>query len=159
MQGYQDVVKCYQISDGQYNPTAVSSGLNPVAAPRVGMTISANGGRNGILWETTGDFTAPSVPGTLHALDALNLSDELWNSSENAAEDSLGGFAKFVNPTVVNGKVYVATSSGAVVVYGLLCSDSVPPAAACAPNCRATAAQRRCLTGQAPSRLSATRRN
>ena len=58
VQGYQDVVKCYQISDGQYKPTPVSSGLNPVAAPRVGMTISANGGRNGILWETTGDFTS-----------------------------------------------------------------------------------------------------
>jgi hypothetical protein len=158
VQGYQDVVKSYQISGGQYNPTPVSSGLNPVAAPRVGMTVSADGGRNGILWETTGDFTAPSVPGTLHAFDAMNLSDELWNSSENAAEDTLGGFAKFVNPTVVNGKVYVATSSGAVVVYGLLCSNGIPSAApACAPNCRATAVQGRCPIGQSASRPPVTR--
>jgi hypothetical protein len=84
--------------------TPVSWGSTSVASPRVGMTISANGARNGILWETTGDFAAPSDPGTLHAFDALNLSDELSNSGENATEDSLGGFAKFVNPTVVNGR-------------------------------------------------------
>ena len=102
--------------------TPVSSGSTPVATPRVGMTISANGTRNGILWETTSDSTGDV--GTLHALDALNLSNELWNSGQNAAEDGLGGFARFVNPTVANGKVYVATSTGAVVAYGSLCENS-----------------------------------
>jgi len=159
VQGYQDVVKSYEISDAKFNPTPVSSGLTPVAAPRVGMTISANGVRNGILWETTGDFTSPSVPGTLHAFDAMNLSNELWNSSENAAEDSLGRFAKFVNPTVANGKVYVATSSGAVVVYGSLCANDVQSALACAPRCRVPARMEgRCLTGEVASR-PATMRN
>jgi hypothetical protein len=159
VQGYEDVVKSYQISDGQFNPIPVSSGLTSVASPRIGMTISANGARNGILWETTGDVATPSVPGTLHAFDALNLSDELWNSSVNATEDSLGGFAKFVNPTVVNGKVYVATSSGAVVVYGLLCTNGVlSTAPLCAPHCRPPAPERRCLTGQA-SRIAVTGRN
>jgi hypothetical protein len=159
VQGYQDVVKAYQTSDAQFNPTPVSSGSTPVAAPRVGMTISANGARNGILWETTGDFKNPSVPGTLHAFDAMNLSDELWNSSARA-EDSLGGFAKFLNPTVVNGKVYVATSSGAVVVYGSLCNNGVSSTvAACAPRCRLPAPMAgRCLTGEVASR-PATMRN
>jgi len=152
VQGYQDVVKSYQISGGQFNSTPVSSGLTPVAAPRIGMTVSANGAGNGILWETTGDFATPSVPGTLHAFDALNLSVELWNSSENATEDSLGGFAKFVNPTVVNGKVYVATSSGVVVVYGLLCTNGAPSTApACGPRCRPPAVAGRCVTGQTRS--------
>jgi hypothetical protein len=157
VQGYQDVVKSYQITGGELNMTPVSSGSTPVAAPRVGMTISANGARNGILWETTGDFTAPSVPGTLHAFDAMNLSDELWNSGEDASEDSLGGFAKFANPTVVNGKVYVATSSGAVVAYGSICTNGVPsPAPACTGlHCPVgrlpLRAAGRCLTSQAGS--------
>jgi hypothetical protein len=42
---------------------------------------------------------------------------------ENGAEHSLGGFAEFANPAVVNGKVYVATSSGAVVAYESLCTN------------------------------------
>ena len=37
-----------------------------------------------------------------------------------AASDSLGAFPKFVSPTVANGKVFVPTFSGNVVVYGLL---------------------------------------
>jgi hypothetical protein len=139
VQGFQDVVKSYQIRGLALNMTPVSSGSTPVASPRVGMTISAEGTRNGILWETTGDSTVPPVPGTLHAFDAMNLLDELWNSSENAGQDSLGGFAKFANPTVVNGKVYVATSSGAVVVYGSLCPNgSQSPMPSCAgPHCPA----------------------
>jgi hypothetical protein len=120
VQGYKDVVKSYQISGAPVHATPVSSGSNPVAAPRVGMTISAHGSLNGILWETTGDSL-----GTLHAYDPLNLGNELWNSDLDAAADSLGAFAKFVNPTVVNGRVYVATSSGAVVVYGSLCAKAV----------------------------------
>jgi hypothetical protein len=32
----------------------------------------------------------------------------------------MGFPAKFANPTIVNGKVYVPTLSGAVDVYGLL---------------------------------------
>jgi hypothetical protein len=119
--------------------TPLSSSSTSVVSPRVGMTISANAASNGILWETTGDSTIPSVPGTLHAFDAVNLSDELWNSNENASEDSLGGFAKFANPTVANGNVYVATSSGAVVAYGLLCTAGIrAQAPACAgPQCQA----------------------
>ena len=163
VQGYQDVVKSYEISGAQFNPTPVSSGLTPVASPRVGMTISANGVRNGILWETTGDFTSSSVPGTLHAFDAMNLSNELWNSSQNPAEGNLGGFAKFVNPTVVNGKVYVATSSGAVVVYGAVCSNGVQSPASVCPHCPAPSVPPRvankCLTGQASSRPVAPMRN
>jgi hypothetical protein len=136
VQGFQDVVKAYRIAGAAINTVPVSLGSTPVASPRVGMTISANGSSHGILWETTGDSRVPSVPGTLHAFDAMNLSNELWNSS-NAIEDSLGGFSRFANPTVANGQVYVATSSGAVVAYGLLCANGAPaPKPACAgPHC------------------------
>jgi hypothetical protein len=119
VQGFQDVVKSYRITVGSFEEVPASAGSLEVASPRVGMTISANGVRNGILWETTGH----SEPGTLHAFDASNLSHELWNSDMSPG-DTLGEFVKFTNPTVANGKVYVATSSGSVVVYGSICSNT-----------------------------------
>src|ERR1019366_2751586 len=45
---------------------------------------------------------------------------EIWNSEINPDHDRLGTLSKFVPPTVVNGKVYMATQDGAVAVYGLL---------------------------------------
>ncbi len=41
-----------------------------------------------------------------------------------ASRDTLGRYAKFVAPTVVNGRVYVPTFSGQLAVYGLLSSGS-----------------------------------
>ncbi|HEY7389877.1 MAG TPA: hypothetical protein VH640_15275 [Bryobacteraceae bacterium] len=122
VQGEQDVVKSYRITAGAFEEVPASAGTVEVASPRVGMTISANGVRNGILWEITGD----SNPGTLHAFDASNLANELWNSGM-APGDTSGQFARFTNPTVANGKVYVATNSGSVVVYGITCSNTENP--------------------------------
>jgi outer membrane protein assembly factor BamB len=119
VQGEQDVVKSYRITAGAFQETPASAGTVQVQSPRVGMTLSANGVRNGILWETTGD----SNPGTLHAFDASNLANELWNSDMTPG-DTLGKFIKFTNPTVANGKVYVATDSGSVVVYGITCPNT-----------------------------------
>ena len=59
------------------------------------------------------------VPGILRAMNAETL-EEIWNSEDVTARDSLGNVAKFVPPVVVNGKVYMATFSNSVVVYGLL---------------------------------------
>jgi hypothetical protein len=137
VQGEQDVVKSYRITSGAFDKTPVSHSVTTVSVPRVGMTISANGARNGILWETTGDFGSTSVPGTLQALDAANLAHELWNSGMNPSRDALGGFVRFSNPTVVRGRVYVGTASGSVVIYGLICS---------AGNVAASAAP--CITSQ-----------
>jgi len=70
---------------------------------------------------TSGDANNnPPVPGALHAFDASNVSSELWNSSMNAARDNFGNLAKFVPSVITNGKVYIATASNQVVVYGLL---------------------------------------
>jgi hypothetical protein len=43
----------------------------------------------------------------------------LWNSLQNPTRDDLGSFAKFCPPTIANGKVYQATFSGQLAVYGL----------------------------------------
>jgi uncharacterized protein (TIGR03437 family) len=120
VQGVGDAVKCYQLTGSQFNPYPVSETSATVDNARVGMTISANGSQDGILWETTGDFSDPAVPATLHALDASDLSHELWNSAMNPNQDAVGGFAKFANPSIASGKVYVPTLSGAVAVFGLL---------------------------------------
>jgi hypothetical protein len=119
LQQQGSTVKAYQIVGGGLNATAVSeSGPTGAASPFVGMAISANGAKTGtgILWETTG---SRSTPATLHAFDAGNLANEIWNSQMTGGSDSVGAFAKFANPTVANGKVFVPTWSGGVAVYGL----------------------------------------
>src|SRR5450755_1960116 len=83
------------------------------------MSVTANGDTNGVLWATTTtqDASVGPVAGTLRALDAVSLT-ELWNSDMSSG-DTLGILAKFCIPMVANGKVYMATFSGQLVVYGL----------------------------------------
>jgi hypothetical protein len=82
--------------------------------PGGAMSLSSNGGADGILWVAM-PFAANGnqavVRGVLRAFDASDVSkDELWDSENTGNEkDRLGQFAKFCPPTVANGKVYVAT--------------------------------------------------
>ena len=97
------------------------------------LSISANGDAagTGILWANTpysGSAEGWTQPGILHAFDASNVATELWNSRQVPGDD-FGYFAKFVPPTVANGKVYMATFSNQVAVYGLL-----PPSFALSPS-------------------------
>jgi hypothetical protein len=87
--------------------------------------LSANGSNDAsaVLWashQLTGDANQQVRPGILRAFDARNVARELWNSELLNGRDSVGSFAKFVPPTVANGKVYLATFSGQVNAYGLL---------------------------------------
>jgi hypothetical protein len=122
VQGEEEGVKCFQLTSAGFDTSPVSMASSAVRFGRIGMTISANGDQSdsGILWETTGNYNDASARGTLHAFDASNLANELWNSDMNPDSDGMGAVAKFVNPTVVNGKVFVPTFSKTVVVYGLL---------------------------------------
>jgi uncharacterized repeat protein (TIGR03806 family) len=101
---------------------------SPTAAPggQPGglLAVSANSSNagSGILWavhQMNGDANHNILPGILHAYDAQNVSRELWNSQQISSRDGMGNFAKFVPPTVANGKVYLATFSGQLDVYGL----------------------------------------
>ena len=119
-------LSAFQISNGQLNATAVSEFTPPNPTLFAGLAISGDSSdpANAIVWYTVAYFNASQQPGTLHALDAANLSNELWNS-DMVATDALGRFAKFVSPTVANGKVYVPTFSNELAIYGLL-NGAVP---------------------------------
>jgi hypothetical protein len=90
------------------------------------LALSADGAKEGtgIVWAshpTNDDGMNKTVKGTLRAFDARDLNVELWNSDKNPdGEDRLGDFAKFCPPVIANGKVYMATFSRELVVYGLL---------------------------------------
>lgn len=92
---------------------------------------------NGIAWILdNSQYCTPQSPGCaptiLHALEATNLGNELWNSSQ-ASSNTAGYPVKFTVPTVANGKVYIGTRGdnagnpdtttsipGELEVYGLL---------------------------------------
>jgi outer membrane protein assembly factor BamB len=126
--GVNDSLKAfrYNFSTGKFNtPFAAASsvktpsGSDPCGALSITSNQSVAG--TGILWATIplADPETQTVRGKLYAFDATNVAKELWDSGQNAARDDFGNFAKFVPPTVVNGKVYVATDSNQVCAYGL----------------------------------------
>jgi hypothetical protein len=129
--GASDWVKAYAFNGTNLNTSPSFQGSGTQLWPGGILTLSANGDQpgSGVLWATvattSGAWSNPPVPGELHAFNAADVSQELWNSSQNASQDGFGNFAKFVPPTVANGKVYVATWSNQVAVYGLLSSFSL----------------------------------
>jgi hypothetical protein len=130
--GVNDRAKSYAFNGSTFATSASSQGtITNQIFPGAILALSANGEQSGsgVLWATTaasGDAeNNPPVPGVLHAFDAQNLTVELWNSATNAARDSFGNLAKFVPPLVANGRVYVATQSNQVAVYGLIAAAPV----------------------------------
>ncbi|HEX4593893.1 MAG TPA: hypothetical protein VH157_06445 [Bryobacteraceae bacterium] len=115
-------VQAYRITAGRLDATALSQSTGGTPSLFAGLAISADGGLSGtgIVWQTTGDYNVRRIPGTLHAFDAEDLSHELWNSDMVPDRDTLGGFAKFVAPTVVSGRVYVPAFSNELAIYGPL---------------------------------------
>ena len=116
--GSNDILRAYTLnpSTNRFNTSPASQNNNyTVGYYAPSLAVSANSTQDGILWAITANKT-------VHAFDALNLGTELWNSTQNANRDALPGdsYPKFVEPTVANGRVYVASHSNQVLVYGLL---------------------------------------
>ncbi|MDB6111083.1 MAG: hypothetical protein JWR69_2833, partial [Pedosphaera sp.] len=101
-----DNVKSFAISNAVINTTPTSLSTGTIGYPGSSLSISANGTNNGIVWglDTSGNQSRPAV---LHAYNATNLAQELYNSSQNLARDNPGPAIKFTMPTIANGKVYV----------------------------------------------------
>jgi hypothetical protein len=95
--------------------------IGPDGASFTGGALAVSGtggydspGSNGVVWATYPDDDVHGfTTGHLVAYDATSLS-RLYT-------DALQGlrFQKFTPPVIANGKVYVATASRAVLVYGL----------------------------------------
>jgi len=123
-----DRLKAFEVSKGTVSARPVMWGAStgPIgvsnSAP-LSLSAYANTRGTGIIWAACpigGDANWQPVQGVLRALDASDLSKELWNSKQNEARDDYGLFSRFCPPTIANGKVYIATSSCQLVVYGLL---------------------------------------
>ena len=121
-----DNLKAYQFDGERFQTTPISrsSAVSP-GMPGGMLSVSGDGGTpgTGIVWASRPFQQSAEemvVQGLLQAYDASDLTRELWNSKQNAGRDDYGNFAKFCAPTIANGKVYMATFSGKVVVYGLL---------------------------------------
>ena len=122
-------LRAFQIVNGQIGaaPMSQATPVNRTLFAGIAISGDINNPNQAIVWWTTGNSGARQLPGTLHALDASDLSHELWDS-DMAPSDAMGRFAKFVPPTIANGKVYVPTFSNELVIYGLL--SDLPPATA-----------------------------
>jgi uncharacterized protein (TIGR03437 family) len=115
-----DNLKAFPISQAQMTKLPSTTTALTFGFPGCVPTISANGANNGIVWIL-------ESRGVLRAYDASSLAKELYNSSQNAARDQLGGYVKFSAPIVANGKVYAGTQNS-VAAYGLLSGGSSGPA-------------------------------
>ena len=134
--GQRDKAKVYKFEGDQLAETPLLTRDIPNEGhPGAMLSLSANGGTDGILWaaiHATGDSWHESRPGVLHAYEANDIRHELWNSLEDAARDDCGKYSKMAPPTIANGRVYLASfgsenvGTGQFCVYGLLPATNAP---------------------------------
>jgi hypothetical protein len=111
-------IDAFSITNGLLEPTPVSHSIAAFNYPGGVPTISANNATDGIVWVLeTGDSDVGPV--VLHAFDANDLTNELYNSNEAGTRDIPGIAVKFTVPTVADGKVFVGTADQ-LNVFGIL---------------------------------------
>jgi hypothetical protein len=111
-----DNVQAFALVNGRLAPPAASRTATAYAYPGGALALSANGVAGAILWSTE---KRGAANGALHAYDATNLQAELYNTDQAGSRDTLDAVAKFAEPLIVNGKVFVV-SEGRLTIYGLL---------------------------------------
>jgi PQQ-like domain len=113
-----DVLHAFSWSNGLLSTQPVSSGNSKFAMHGATPSLSSNGMQNGIIWEID-NTNYGSGPAVLHAYDATNVGNELYNSSQAGSRDTAGMALKFTVPTIAGGKVFVPTANE-LDIYGLL---------------------------------------
>jgi hypothetical protein len=109
-----DTLKAFSISNAKLVTPAASQTSASFSYPGTTPSISGNGTSNAIVWAVENGGRA-----VLHAYDATNLANELYNSNQaTGGRDQFSG-NKFITPMIANGKVFVGTPTG-VIVLGLL---------------------------------------
>ena len=112
-------IYAFEFKDAKLKTSPVAQTSNAFEYPGATPSISSNGEQNAIVWAAEN-----SSPAVLHAYNALTLA-ELYNSNQAASgRDHFGAGNKFITPMIINGKVYVGTTTG-VGVFGLLSSGAV----------------------------------
>jgi hypothetical protein len=107
-------ILAFEFKDAMLQATPVAQTANTFGYPGATPSVSSNGIQNPIVWAT--ENTSPAV---LHAYNGINL-HELYNTNQAAnGRDQFGAGNKFIIPLIVDGKVYVGTTTG-VGVFGLL---------------------------------------
>jgi len=96
--------KSFQFTGSSINTTPLGTSSFSANDRCGGLSLSANGTTNGVLWEIGSDSN-------LRAYDAVNFPKMLWTGS-------VGSYVKMNCPTIANGKVYVGTANG-LTVFGL----------------------------------------
>ncbi len=127
----QDVIRAFSWNAGadagqqlSTNPTSVGGTSFGAASHGATASLSANGNNNGIIWDIdnstyVGNNPVASGPAVLHAYDATNVANELYNSAQAGSRDQAGLALKFTVPTIANGRVFVPTATE-LDIYGLL---------------------------------------
>jgi uncharacterized protein YjdB len=112
--GNGDVIKQFQLNNGLLTTSPAAHGTKNYGYPGANTSVSSNGASNGILWA----IEASGV-NILHAYDANDVSQEIYNSTQAGNRDNFGAAVRFSVPTVINGRVYVAGKTQ-FAAFGLL---------------------------------------
>ncbi len=151
--GEDDQLKAFTIGGNSIGRTPETSNVPTTIPDKNGampggfLSISANGSatRTGIVWASYPKTNANQTiaEGILYAFDAEDLRNVLWTSDQSrpGVDNRPGIFAKFVPPTIANGKVFVAGwsaddpdhQSGRLHIYGLL--PECRPRTSCSGAC------------------------
>ena len=105
----------FKFSKARLSTSPQSKSSASFTYPGTTPSVSANGSSNAIVWAI--EHSDPTD--VLHAYDAANLANELYNSNQAGQRDQFGTASHFGTPLIVNGKVYVGTTNN-VTVFGLL---------------------------------------
>ena len=110
-------LKRFTFHAGMLSTSATSATTNIFGYRGTTPSVSSSGKESGIVWAYENAFSGDAV---LHAYNALDLTQELYNSAQAPnRRDAFGAANKSIVPTICNGKVFVA-STNSVGVFGLL---------------------------------------
>ena len=128
-QGLDDVLKAFELFNGQLSATPFSRANPPVFGyPGATPSISANGTSNAIAWTLNVNPLFAGRPAVLFAYDATASPTltQLYSTNQVGARDQLEVGVKFTVPTIANGKVYLGTQTS-LAVLGLFPATSTTP--------------------------------
>ena len=124
-----DVLRAFSWTAGaaggqQLSSNSVANGHTVFNQHGATPSLSANGNSDAIIWEiddSAYNTNNPSAsgPAVLHAYNATNIANELYNSADAGSRDQAGLALKLAVPTIANGRVFVPTGSE-LDIYGLL---------------------------------------